>query len=660
MPTLPPRLAALSYSHYATQALVAHPEDGDWLADACTTPFDWATAEAALASVVAGGDAAGLARALRRLRRRVYLHSMLRDLDGAASLDEVCGNMTRLAGTAIDAAVTLHHRALAAAHGEPRDESGTAQQLVVIGMGKLGGGELNVSSDIDLVFVYPSDGGTDGQRALANREFFDRLGRRVIGALDDVTEDGFVFRVDMRLRPYGESGPLTVPFAALEEYLDHAGTHMGALRVAQGPAADRCPSCRGGRAHHAVRVPQVPRFRRLRGSARRASADSCPRKAARLRGRRQARAGRNSRDRVHCAGAPAGARRPRARAARARDAAGAGRHRRARPSAGNDHGRAAARLCLPARRRAPAAVPRRPADAEDPVRSRRAGRAGARRGIRWSAGVRRRARTSTQGRRRAVRRALRRSRKRRERRRCRWQGIQCEPRCAGGALARRRRAGQRERNAGGARLRRSGSPRRRPCACANRRPLRSASGTVPPAHRRAGARPSRRRGANQGRRRRCAGDLRAPPQPAGVGEPKKRLPRAPHRASAGAAAARAARGRVRMGRRLPDAASDAAGRAARRARAARGTGLGRVAARACRTDGEPLPAIRSGRWTRCGISSMRTRSGCSRRISPASSPSSVSPITCPRSPTLSSRRRFPKCWTQVGGTRTARIRRSSR
>ncbi len=219
MPTLPPRLAALSYSHYATQAWVAHPEDGDWLADACTAPFDWPTAEAALASVVAGGDAAGLARTLRRLRRRVYLHSMLRDLDGAASLDEVCGNMTRLADNAIDAAVTLHHRALAAAHGEPRDESGTAQQLVAIGMGKLGGGELNVSSDIDLVFVYPSDGGTDGQRALANREFFDRLGRRVIGALDDVTEDGFVFRVDMRLRPYGESGPLTVPFAALEEYL---------------------------------------------------------------------------------------------------------------------------------------------------------------------------------------------------------------------------------------------------------------------------------------------------------------------------------------------------------------------------------------------------------------------------------------------------------
>ncbi len=86
-------------------------------------------------------------------------------------------------------------------------------------MGKLGGGELNVSSDVDLVFVYPDDGETDGARPLANREFFERLGRRVIGALHDITPDGYVFRVDMRLRPYGDSGPLAVPYAALELYL---------------------------------------------------------------------------------------------------------------------------------------------------------------------------------------------------------------------------------------------------------------------------------------------------------------------------------------------------------------------------------------------------------------------------------------------------------
>jgi len=217
--SLPPTLAPLRYSRYATQSLAAHPQDADWLATAREAAFDWDEARDATAAAVAAGDASGLAATLRRLRRRVYLHSMLRDLDGTAGLSEVCANMTLLAEVSIGAAATLHHRALALVHGEPRDERGEAQQLVAIGMGKLGGGELNVSSDIDLVFVYPSDGSTDGGRAIANREFFDRLGRRVITALHEVTADGYVFRVDMRLRPYGESGPLTVPFAALEEYL---------------------------------------------------------------------------------------------------------------------------------------------------------------------------------------------------------------------------------------------------------------------------------------------------------------------------------------------------------------------------------------------------------------------------------------------------------
>jgi [glutamine synthetase] adenylyltransferase / [glutamine synthetase]-adenylyl-L-tyrosine phosphorylase len=219
MPLLPEKLAPLRYSHYATQALAAHPEDAEWLAATRDAPFDWAEAEEGTSLSILAGDATVLAAALRRLRRRVYLHSMLRDLSGGADLAEVCRNMTRLAEAGIGAAVSLHHRALAAAHGEPRDGGGLPQQLVVIGMGKLGGEELNVSSDIDLVFAYPGDGATDGDRPLANREFFDRLGRRVIAALHDVTADGFVFRVDMRLRPYGESGPLTVPFAALEEYL---------------------------------------------------------------------------------------------------------------------------------------------------------------------------------------------------------------------------------------------------------------------------------------------------------------------------------------------------------------------------------------------------------------------------------------------------------
>jgi glutamate-ammonia-ligase adenylyltransferase len=209
--------AALAYSRYATAALAAHPDERGWLDGAMASPFDWRDADAALAG--AAGDPAALAAAVRVLRRRVMLHTIARDLAAGCGLAEVVTAVTRLAETAIRAVIATHHAALVEAHGTPRDASGHAQELVVIGMGKLGGGELNVSSDVDLVFTYPEDGETDGERVLSNREFFDRLGRRVIGALHDRTPDGYVFRVDMRLRPYGDSGPLTVPYVALEQYL---------------------------------------------------------------------------------------------------------------------------------------------------------------------------------------------------------------------------------------------------------------------------------------------------------------------------------------------------------------------------------------------------------------------------------------------------------
>jgi len=178
---------------------------------------------------MAGDNAGAFAADLRRLRRRLFLHTLFRDLTARADLAEVVAAVTQLAERTIAAAVAFHTRELAMTSGDPVGaESGAAQPLIVIGMGKLGGSELNVSSDVDLVFVYPEEGDTAGPRPLANREFFDRLGRRVINALNQVTADGYVFRVDMRLRPYGESGPLTSSFAALEHYL-----------VAQGRAWER-------------------------------------------------------------------------------------------------------------------------------------------------------------------------------------------------------------------------------------------------------------------------------------------------------------------------------------------------------------------------------------------------------------------------------------
>ena len=212
---------ALAFSHYARRVAEARPAWRDELDATVAAPFDW-TAPRRGIDALAADPAAGphLGPALRALRARVMLHTLVRDLTGRAPLDEVCGAVTTLAEVAIAAAVTVGRRELVAAHGEPLGEDGgTPQPFVVVAMGKLGGAELNVSSDVDLVYLFPEDGETAGPRRIANREFFDRLGRRVNVALSDTTEDGFVFRVDLRLRPYGESGPLSLPFPALETYL---------------------------------------------------------------------------------------------------------------------------------------------------------------------------------------------------------------------------------------------------------------------------------------------------------------------------------------------------------------------------------------------------------------------------------------------------------
>ncbi len=160
-----------------------------------------------------------LASRLRRLRSQCLLALIGRDLAGRADLAEVTSTMTALAEECLDAACAAVAAELEATYGEPVGESsGKAQPLLVVGMGKLGGAELNVSSDIDLVFVYPEEGETRGPRSISNHEYFVRLGRKVIALLNDATAEGFVFRVDMRLRPYGDSGPLACSLAMLEEY----------------------------------------------------------------------------------------------------------------------------------------------------------------------------------------------------------------------------------------------------------------------------------------------------------------------------------------------------------------------------------------------------------------------------------------------------------
>ncbi|MDR2710297.1 MAG: bifunctional [glutamate--ammonia ligase]-adenylyl-L-tyrosine phosphorylase/[glutamate--ammonia-ligase] adenylyltransferase [Burkholderiales bacterium] len=215
---------ALSFSAYAQRMTAARPNYRAAWEAALSSPLDWdAVVTQPIAAASASGDTDKLAAVLRQVRQRVMLHTMARDLTGAADLDEVCGNMGRLATDALLAAVALHQTQLVETRGQPCNAEGKAQPFIVVGMGKLGGGELNVSSDIDLVFLYPEEGETDGARPLSNHEFFVRLGQRVIAALDEVTADGFVFRVDMRLRPYGDASPLAVSFDALEHYLTAQG-----------------------------------------------------------------------------------------------------------------------------------------------------------------------------------------------------------------------------------------------------------------------------------------------------------------------------------------------------------------------------------------------------------------------------------------------------
>jgi [glutamine synthetase] adenylyltransferase / [glutamine synthetase]-adenylyl-L-tyrosine phosphorylase len=161
--------------------------------------------------------------ALRRWRRREIVRIAWRDLAGWADLAATLSDLSAFADAAIDAAVQHARHALVARYGEPRSAAGVSQPLVVLAMGKLGGGELNFSSDVDLIFLFPEHGETDGPRRIANEEFFTRLGQGVIRLLEAPTHDGSVLRVDMRLRPFGDSGPLVASFASFEDYLPRHG-----------------------------------------------------------------------------------------------------------------------------------------------------------------------------------------------------------------------------------------------------------------------------------------------------------------------------------------------------------------------------------------------------------------------------------------------------
>ena len=161
--------------------------------------------------------------ALRRFRHAEALRLVFRDVNGLDDLPETLSATSVLYEALLGAALEWSERSLAVRYGHARDADGALQRLIVVGFGKLGGSELNFSSDIDLVLAYPQGGESDGARVLDNSEYFVRMGRQLVRLLHEPTTDGICARVDLRLRPFGNAGRLALPFAAMEQYYQREG-----------------------------------------------------------------------------------------------------------------------------------------------------------------------------------------------------------------------------------------------------------------------------------------------------------------------------------------------------------------------------------------------------------------------------------------------------
>ncbi len=214
---------ALLWSGALRRQLMAHPDAETRLLQDCAGAVGRKTLQAWFEEALgaqSAPDRPALQRILRHVRQRVFYTLMVRDIAGTAPLHEVVAAMSALADLSIGQAYACAMRTLMAVHGTPRHpETGTPQDMLILGMGKLGGKELNVSSDIDLIMLYDEEGETDGRRPISHHEFYAKVCRLMMPMLSEQDADGYVFRTDLRLRPDGDAGPLAWSFAALETYL---------------------------------------------------------------------------------------------------------------------------------------------------------------------------------------------------------------------------------------------------------------------------------------------------------------------------------------------------------------------------------------------------------------------------------------------------------
>lgn len=218
-------LTAMTLSDFVRDALLSHPEWCDEMMKISPQPNECQHYQSWLQQEITDiRDEAAFMQVLRIFRKRMMSRiAWMQGLELCPTQDTL-RQLSHLAEILIVTARDWLYQRCCLEWGTPVNAEGREQPLLILGMGKLGGGELNFSSDIDLIFIYPENGETQGgRRSLDNAQFFTRLGQHLIKVLDQPTVDGFVYRVDMRLRPFGESGPLVLSFAAMEDYYQEQG-----------------------------------------------------------------------------------------------------------------------------------------------------------------------------------------------------------------------------------------------------------------------------------------------------------------------------------------------------------------------------------------------------------------------------------------------------
>jgi len=217
---------ALAWSGTLQRLLQGNPEFGCWLEQASQSVMSpqriglWFEELAGQSPEHCTLEFTQCKKVLRQLRKRTFFLAMVRDLAGLATLDEVVTAMSSLADLCVEQAYRSVMAELVSVHGTPREATtGRPQEMIIVGMGKLGGRELNVSSDIDLIMLYDQEGETEGPRPISHHEFYAKLTQRMMPVLSEPDGDGQVFRTDLRLRPDGDSGPLAWSLDAFEQYL---------------------------------------------------------------------------------------------------------------------------------------------------------------------------------------------------------------------------------------------------------------------------------------------------------------------------------------------------------------------------------------------------------------------------------------------------------